>query len=146
MDKYQIDPANAPRIKKWLAERGGILQWKSANLSNPGGHWTTPARDENGEPYQGKPTWQAQDKPHRHITDAAEVEVVVPREVKRFRVAVRMASNSLSMKATDHASRKIRDEVAKTGAGAYHVFDYGTQEAVIYAPDKVVPLSEWIES
>lgn len=69
--------------------------------------------------------------------------VAIDREVKRFHVAIRMGSQGFSMKCTDGASRRIRSAVAKAGEGAYHVFDYTTQEAVIMAPEKVIPLPEW---
>lgn len=142
MNKYQCRPEDAAKIRKWIDTRGGLLQWKSANLANPGATWTTPALTEDGQPY-AKPIWQCENKPERHITSAAEVEVVVAREVKRFRVGTKLSSSGMQVKVTDAGSRKIRDEVARAGAGAYHEFDYGTQEAVIYAPAKVVPLNEW---
>ena len=57
-------------------------------------------------------------------------------EVKRFRVGVRWGSQGFTLKVTDGGSRRIRREVSKAGDGAYHVFDYMTQEAVIMKPAK----------
>ena len=142
-DKYQCRPQDAARIREWIATRGGILIWKSLNLSNPTGSWTTPALDSEGRPY-GKPTWQAANVPSRHITSMDEVEVVEPKLVKRFHVGVRRAD--LSLKVTDAGSRRIRAAVEKAGDGAYYEFDYGQQDALIYVPARVVPLAEWNET
>lgn len=138
-NRHEVTPENAPTFRKWLAERGGLLVWQSINLSNPGQSWTTPALTEDGKPYP-KPTWEAGDKPVRHITDAKDVVVIVPREVKRFRVGVRMGSQGLSLKVTDAGSRRIRKEVEKAGEGGFYEFDYSTQEAVIFAVTERAPL------
>jgi hypothetical protein len=58
------------------------------------------------------------------------------KEVKRFRVGIRMGSQGLRVKVTDGGSRRIRREVAKAGAGATYTFDYMTQEAVILVPEE----------
>lgn len=133
---------NAPRILDWLQHRGGLAIWPSINLANPAASWTTPALDAEGKP-STKPTWEAASTPERVITDISDVLVSVDKEVKRFRVGVRMGSQGLMLKVTDGGTRRIRAAVAKAGAGAYHIFDYGTQEAVIMAPEKQIPLDEW---
>lgn len=143
MNKHQVTPENAIKINVWLVTRGGIAIWESVNLSNPEASWTTPATNDDGTPAT-KPTWEAGDKPARIITDSNEVEVVFDREVKRFRVAVRCGSNGLSFKVTDRGSDRIRREVARAGKGATYRFDYDTQEAVILAPDKIVPLADFV--
>jgi ribosomal protein S6 len=140
---HTVQAENAEKIWGWLHERGGIAVWTSVNLSNPGAGWTTPARREDGSP-TGKPSWQAGDTP-QIITDPADVLVSVDKEVGRFRVAVRMASQGLMTKVSDGGARRIRRAVAKAGEGAYHVFDYSTQQAVIMAPEKTMPLTEWHE-
>ncbi len=140
MSKHQCSPENAGKMKDWIANRGGLFIWQSINLSNPSASWTTPARTEDGQPYQ-KPTWQAAAAPARHITSADDVEVVTANEVKRFHVGVRQAG--LSIKVTDGGSRRIRAAVEKAGEGAWYEFDYSTQEAIILVPGKVVPLNEW---
>ena len=141
---YVVNVLDAPRISEWLKNRGGILIWRSINLSNPGASWTTPALDKDGKPY-GKPTWQCANEPERHITDPAEVIVSVDKVVKRFHVGVRMGANGLQLKVTDGGSRRIRHEVAKAGEGAYHEFDYSSQDAVILKPERQIPLTEWKE-
>lgn len=146
MDNHQVYPENAAMILDWIRTRGGIAIWDSANLSNPGASWTCPVNDEAGNP-KGKPTWEA-GKIERVITDPAEVDVVAPKEVKRFRVGVRMGSQGFMMKVTDGGSRRIRKEVDKAQekhGSAWHVFDYGTQEAVILVPDQTVPLLEFVQ-
>jgi len=55
-------------------------------------------------------------------------------EVKRFRVGLRMGSQGFLIKVTDGGSRRIRREVSKAGEGAFFVFDYSEQSAVIMKP------------
>jgi len=141
--KHRCTIDNAPRFADWIENRGGVAIWRSVNLPNPGASWSTPALTEEGEPYP-KPTWQVDTKPDAVITDPRDIEVTVDREVKRFRVGIRR-SNGFSFKVTDGGSRRIRAAVEKAGEGAYHVFDYDTQEAVIMVPASSVSLQEWIE-
>lgn len=147
VEKHQCRPEDAAKMLKWIRERGGVAIWRSVNLSNPGASWSTPAwheEDEHGaRALVVSPTWQAEKVPSRVITDTSEIEVVSPREVKRFRVAVRRGSQGLSLKVTGAGSRRIREAVAKAGDGAWYEFDYGSQEAVIFVPGKAVPLLEW---
>jgi hypothetical protein len=57
-------------------------------------------------------------------------------------VAVRQSGFG-SLKLTDAATRHVRAAVAKAGDGAYYIFDYGTQEAVIMQPDSEKTLTAW---
>lgn len=139
--KHQIVPADAERIADWLKNRGGLFIWGCLDLGSAGRTWTTPATNADGTPVT-KPHWSASNTPIRHITDIADVEVCHDKEVKRFRVGLKRGSG-FRIDVSDAGSAKIKREVAKAGDGAYHEFDYETQEAVIMAPDKVVPLSEW---
>lgn len=145
---HAIDTSDAATIADWLKNRGGILIWDSADLSDPGASWTTPALNADGTPV-GKPTWKARDKPTRHITSPDDVEVVTPREIKRFHVGVR-PSSGLSLKVTDGGSRKIRNEVEKAAVkygDAWYEFDYESYDnAVIVVADRKVPLKEWINN
>ena len=141
--KHECAPENAGKMREWIKSRGGIAIWRSANLSNPGASWSTPA-ETDGKPMT-KPTWQAQDKPERVITDASEIEVVTRKEVRRFRVAVRQGDSGLQFKLTDASSRKLREAMSKLGDESSYHFDYETQEAILTMPDKRVPLNEWVE-
>lgn len=143
--KLQVNAEHAAKFKDWLANRGGLLIWQSVDLSDPGATMTSPYRGPDGEVVT-KPHWKMGDMPIRHITSIDDIEVCVDKEVKRFRVGVRRGSQGFTYKVTDGGSRKIRAAVEKAGVGAYHVFDYMTQEAVIMAPDKVIPLAEWKEN
>ena len=49
----------------------------------------------------------------------------------------------MSLKVTDGGSRRIRREVMKACEGAFYVFDYSSQEAVIMAPASNMPLLDW---
>jgi hypothetical protein len=139
--KHQVDVQNAPKMLEWIASRGGIAVWKSQDLGNLGQGWTTPAKQENGEDMQ-PPTWQCKGQIPRVITDPEEIEVCIDKEVKRFHVAVRRG-DGFSFRCTDASSRKVKQAVEKAGNGAYHVFDYSTQEAVIMIPVSVITLAQW---
>jgi len=141
-DKHECAPENATKMLQWIKTRGGVAIWRSVNLSNLGASWSTPALTPEGQPYP-KPTWQADSKPERIITDATEIEVVTRKEVRRFHVGVRQAG--LAFKLTDASSRRLRDAVAKAGKDASHAFDYEAQDAIVTVPDKRVLLSEWID-
>lgn len=137
MDKHEVRPENAAQIWSWLQTRGGIAVWKSINLSNPAGGWTTPAD-------ASKPTWQCANEP-RIITDPAEVVVLKGKEVKRFRIALRMGSQGLNLKLTDGSTNKVHKACEKAGDDSWYEFDYSSQEAVIFVPDTVQPITDWIK-
>jgi hypothetical protein len=62
-------------------------------------------------------------------------------EVGRFQVAVRRSPDrSGALVLSDASARKLRSALHAAGEGAYHVFDYATQEAIIYRPVKQVGL------
>jgi hypothetical protein len=143
-EPYICSAEDAEKLAGWLKERGGLAIWYSRNLSNPGASVTTPALTPEGKPY-ARPGWQYGDQPDRNIADAAEVQVAEDREVRRFRVGIRRGDQGLCLKVTDGGSRRIRAAVAKAGKGAYYVFDYSTQEAVILAPKRFLPLVEWLK-
>ncbi len=140
--RYTINSENMALISKWMKTRGGIAIWRSRDLSDPGRSVTTPRLQESGEPTT-KPGWQYGNEPDQIITDPAEVWISVDEEVKRFHVAVRMGSQGFSLKVTDGGTRRIRKEVEKAGEGAYYVFDYETQEAVILRPVSQKRLDEF---
>lgn len=145
MKPYIVSPENALRIAGWIRDRKGIAIWESIDLSNPSFSVTTPVISYDGQPTP-KPSWKVANTPARIITDMADVVVSVDREVKRFHVGVRRGSQGLSLKVTDGGSRRIRKEVAKAGEGAYHVFDYETQDAVIMVPESQMPLTEYLKT
>lgn len=145
LEPHIVTADNAALMWEWLNKRGGLALWRSLDLSNPGQSWTTPVNDSAGYP-KHKPHWSSETEPHRIITDPAEVVVSVDKEVRRFHVAVRMGGQGFSLKVSDGGSRKIRSAVAKAGEGAYHVFDYDTQEAVIMAPaGQMKPIAEFVK-
>lgn len=133
---------DAPRFADWIKNRGGVARWDSALFSERTS-WSTPALDENGQPTR-KPTWKAYEKRTCTITNPALIAVATYREVKRFRVGLRMSSNGLSLKLTDGANRRLDKALMKAGLGATYRFDYETQEAVILVPDTVITLADWM--
>lgn len=132
---------NALTYLQWFRERGGIAVWPSVNLSKLGTSWTTPAQTTEGTPTP-QPTQEADSKPSKVITDPALVKVLVPREIKRFRVAIRRSGNGIYLKCTEASTRRINAAVAKY-PGSWYVFDHGTQEAVILASDSERSLADW---
>jgi len=144
-NRHEISPENAAQILDWMKNRGGIAIWNSADLSNPGRTWTTPVKNADGTPKTEKPHWGAGGI-IRVITDPAEVEVSIPKEVNRFHVAVRRGTNGLTLKLTDASSRRVRHAVARAEVEhgtAWYEFDYGSQDVVIFAAGETMPLAEW---
>ena len=141
--RHRILAANAEQVWQWLQERGGIAVWKSIDISTAGQTWTTPLHDAEGQ-LTKKQDWRMEKTPSFIITDPAEVVVDMPKEVKRFRVAVRPGSQGLLLKCSDAASRRIRRECAKAGEDSWYEFDYATQEAVILVPGESKPLPEYV--
>ena len=146
-NRHTIESTQVEKIVGWIKTRGGIAIWRSANLSNPGASWTTPATIRKGDcegqegdeilPYP-KPTWQAESKPSNIIDSVEDIDVSYDKEVKRFKVSLRRAG--FSVKVTDAGTRRIRNEVEKAGKGSFYRFDYDTQEAVIFRQDRIVSL------
>ena len=140
MTNFICTEENAPKFLDWIRNRGGLLIWDSANLSNPGASWTTPYKDTNGMIYT-KPTWEAKREPARHIIDTDKVMVQKHKEVKRIPIALRRG-DGLSIELTTHSSRKVRMAVDKVGEGATYSFE--DREAVIWSPDSnPIMLTEW---
>ncbi len=142
-EPHRVDPEYAVKILDWLKTRGGLALWGSIDLSDLGASWTGPLNNADGTP-STKPHWKSASTPYRIITDPAEVVVATMKEVKRFRVGIRLGSQGMTYKVTDGGTRRIRREVVKAGVGATHVFDYETQEAVILAPESEVPIVEYV--
>ena len=144
MAKLTIVPENAEKISTWLKTRGGVAIWNSVNLSNPGGRWLTPKRQETGEDYT-KPTWQAENTPEI-ITVADDILVAVPKLVKTLRIALRIGRQGLSIKLTDASSRRVLRAEAEAGEGSWHEFGgYDGQDCLIYKTDRLVPLTQFVK-
>lgn len=140
--KHECRSEHASKFWDWIKNRGGVAIWKSVDLSDPSKSWSTPALTDGKE--TSKPHWQADSKPSQVITNPEEIGVFLPKEVKRFRVAVRMAANGLKLKLSDAATRKLNKALEKAGEDAFYEFDYETQEAVIYVTGEQVSLSSFI--
>lgn len=139
---HRITAENAQQIWGWFQARGGISLWASVDLSDPGRTWTCPLRGPDGEPCK-KQNWKMENAPYATITDPTQVVVDVPKEVKRFHVAIRRGSGFMQMVLTDGSTRKVKRAVEKAGEQAWYVFDYFTQEAVILVPGETTPLPEY---
>jgi hypothetical protein len=142
LEKHTVSPENAAKFKEWIASRGGVAVWRSADLSDPALSMSSPALDREGNPTP-KPHWKLENMPHRVITDPNDIDVITGKEVKRFHIGVRMGSQGMSLKVTEGSTRRIRAAVDKAGDGAWYELDHSTQEAVIYVPAKNVSLKDW---
>lgn len=153
--KHECSPENASKFLDWIANRGGVAVWQSANLSNLGASWSAPFRSPEGEVLT-KPTWQASSEPSRVITDASEIVVVTRREVKRVKIAVERgsglsvnltsASSRRLRKAVDDATEALQKETGIIGPGASYHFDFDEADrriAVVTVPGRVVSLAAW---
>lgn len=151
MEKYihTIERHQVEKIRGWIRNRQGIAIWKSVNLSNPSGSWTSPATIRKGDctgqtgdeiiPYP-KPNWQCDTQPAHVITSEEDVLVSDDVEVKRFRVS--LTRSGLTVKLTPNSTKRVRKEVAKAGKGSFYRFDYDVQECVIFKQIGVIPLSQ----
>lgn len=130
-------PGVKEKFTEWISKRGGVTVWRNVDLSRAGaGNQFTPAKTVEGQDYPA-PHWSVARQ--EVITDLGRFRFVREmREVKRFRVAVRMGAQGLALKCTDASTRKIRAACSRAQeqygvAPCYH-FAYETQEAVIEVP------------
>lgn len=143
-------PENAPKLADWIATRGGIAVWNSANLSNPGGQWLTPSLDAEGKRVP-KPTWQAADEPEMIVVMPERVGVEAISEFKRIRVALRRSSNGLMLKLTDHSQHMVDKALAACEAKHGNAFaerdarDGRPGMAICYVVAET-PLLDWLMS
>lgn len=151
IDRFVVQEENAHKAAKWLRTRGGIAEWKSHDLSNPGAGCFTPALTD------GKPTpsphWRYTGNPKRVITDPNDIAIVESKEVERFKVKLQMKGHriELTKRSTNmvlHAMSCYPDgswHFASTGSGSgslAHGLNYGEDCVVVTVPDKTTPLSE----
>jgi hypothetical protein len=136
-------PGCREKFETWIKERGGVQVWDNVNLSDPGrGPAFTPALQVvevpeanggiNSIPYDS-PSWRY--ARGEVVQDIKRFKFIKSfKEVKRFRVAIRMGGQGLSMKCTDASSRRIHKALDQY-PGAVYRFDYEWQEAVIELPE-----------
>lgn len=142
-EPHGIRVENAVKILNWIKTRGGVAVWRSVNLSNPGMSWTCPVNDEYGVA-KPRPYGEAESTPSRVITSTDDIMVHTDVEVGRFKIHLRMSDNGLMLKLTDNSTLKVNKATRDAGPYAYHLFDYGTEEAVILAPDgNSMTLTQW---
>lgn len=92
-------PEHAGKYRDWLRHRGGLAVWTSQNIADRGSTAVTPAD-------AGSPGWQYTAAP-KIVTAPADVGIYTEELYKRVRVALRVSSNGLSMKLTDHSQAKL---------------------------------------
>ena len=128
----------APRIWDWIKNRNGVAVWRSVSLTTPGRDLLTPCTTE-GKPTP-RPHWSVESCP-KVIADATAVDVTISQEVKRFHIAIR--NTGLYLKLTDASSARVRRAVEAAGEGAYYLFDYETQEVIIFRENRRVNLLDY---
>ncbi len=154
LENLEVAPENAEKMAEWIRSRGGVAVWRSVNFANLDASWSTPALTVEGA-QMTKPTWEADSKPVRVITDPAEIDVVTRREVKRIKVSVRRG-RGLLVDLTDASAKRLRKAVHDAtfslqkgtgliGPGASYHFDYETREAVITVRGEVVSLTSFVK-
>ena len=145
LEPHVTDVRNAAQFLEWIRVRGGLALWRSLNLSDLTS-WTCPLKDAAGN-VKSKPFGHAKNEPYRVITSSDDVLVQPDKEVRRFKIALRVGRQGLSLKLTDGSTAKVRKAVEKAGVGAYYAFDYETQQAIIMAPDgDPQTLTEWAKA
>jgi len=142
---YQVECCEEHALKfwTWIHHRGGVAQWRSADLGDPGKTWSTPYLDKEGKPTP-KQTWKMKDKPEKIVTDPAQVRVYAPLEMDRFHVAVKRGSG-LQLVLTDASARRLKSRQKKLGDDSFYEFDYSTQEAVLFVNDWETTLLDYAE-
>ena len=136
----EIDAGHAVRVSRWIEHCGGVAEWASGDLGQPGRSWLTPVCLTDGSLAQ-RPHWSADAQPQRVITELGQVEVVERREVKRLRVAVR-PGYGLGFRLTDTSSKRLRNALEAAGPGALHTFE--GSEAIVLGEVGRMPLSQWL--
>lgn len=113
MSRHRISSDVVPKILDWIQNRSGVEIWVSHDLATPGKEYMTPVLGPEGKPVGGKPHWSCGEKPEKVLTKLEDFEVETPREVHRFRVAIRPTRNGMMWKCTDASSKRIRDAEEK---------------------------------
>lgn len=125
----------------WIQHCGGIAVWRSLDIEAPDRRWATPAwQDADGRP-SPPPHELAERTPAVVCTDPTEWLVAYDEPVVRFAVCVEKSPRGWKLDGTSTA--RVNGAIEAAGEGAYYQFDYATQEVVILAPVRVVPLSQW---
>lgn len=143
-DPHIACPEHAHQFMRWLRERGGVAVWNCEDLARAGQTWSTSLYDAEGVTTK-KPYW-ACGRIIRVITRPSEIVVHVPKELRRFHVALRRGGQGMTLKLTDASKAKLNKAMNwahRRCKSAWYEFDYCTQEAVIYVPESAVPLAEY---
>lgn len=136
----EVDPRLGAKVAAWIAHCGGLAIWESHDLGQIGRRWFTPAQLTDGTVPQ-RPHWSCADKPERVVTDAAEVEVVERREMRRIRIAAK-PGYGLGWQLTDASTRRLDVAVADAGDDASYVFE-GNSAAILGVASRM-PLPQWL--
>jgi hypothetical protein len=143
LERHNWLPSNVQEKRALKQSTRGFQVWENINLSDPDrGPAFTPVFKTVGTPdannmsaverYES-PSWRfGRGEVVRDIKRFRFVKSF--KEVARFRVAVRMGSQGLSVKCTDASTARIRKALAKFPGASYR-FDYEWQEAVIELPE-----------
>jgi hypothetical protein len=172
--KISCTPENAPKFYEWIQTRGGVANWKSINLSNPGASWSSPVlstepcmncqgRGEfpdhitcescKGWKFQKfeKPNWQCGNTPEI-VTSADEIGVYEDALFKAVPVRLKRGGGMFSLVLADSSQRNVDKIMAKCrekhGDAFYRkgVLDDCDASIGVYYTTREISLTEWIKN
>lgn len=89
MKPYPVDQSIAPKIREWLATRGGVNVWRNQDLgsSTVGNLAFTPVHDAEGNRQAGSPHWRYGHEPEAVVTEASGfvVQTYIPAGIVKAR-------------------------------------------------------------
>ncbi len=143
IEPYEIDSANAEKVKNWVAERGGLAVWGCLDLGNCGKQFMTPALDDEGKPYP-KPHWSATNEPRMVITDLEKIMVATMEHFKTIRIALQRGSG-LRIDLTKPSSVRLEKTLDAAGPGSDYFFEgWDGKDCVVRKRSSVVSLAAWV--
>lgn len=107
-----IEPQNAdhyPKFALWDAERGGILLWRSCDLSSAGRTWCTPAKTADGADTP-KPHYAACDPTLMRLADMTFYKQEL---VSTHAIRTRIGSQGFSIKVSDTSTSAMNKRVTR---------------------------------
>lgn len=121
---FPVDQSIAPKVREWLATRGGVNVWRNQDLGSPeiGNLAFTPVLDAEGNRLTGSPHWRYGHEPEHVATSAADfvVKTYVPAGVVKARPS-RYGLGGV------HPADKARLNSALDKAGPGATWDWGAE-------------------
>lgn len=144
---HEVALEEAHKFLDWIRNRGGVANWKSANLGNPSASWSTPFLEVDGTPKR-KPTWEAEDVPSAVHKDATRIGVYSTTLVETIPAKVLRRGMSLVLsRGTEKKLNAALKRVEKShGNSFYRKGGMLIPEIYIYASKDIGSLQEWADA